>query len=425
MSTQTDERLEVRLHDRDESRLVGELRDVGTGPHFAYDPTFLRDGVDLSPFGLPRRSGLFAPGPRGLYRLQGLFFDSLPDGWGLKLLHQTMRQAGIEVERTSSLTWLRALGTRGMGALTFHPTLDAIATTGHEAMDLETLAAEARRVDAEHVDDVMPALALAGGSPGGARPKIVAGWHDSGAIVDAFAPLPAGYRPTLIKFASQADPDEAPLVEAAYLSMAQVAGIDVTPHRVHALPDGQWALVVDRFDRVGEARRHVHTLAGLLDVDIKEDAADYGQLLATALRLTNDFRVTLSAWKRAAFNVGAFNRDDHARNVAFLMEPDGQWRLAPAYDLTYAEGAGGYHAMLIAGESRNPVRADLLRLADKAGLDRVDADRGIDEVRAALNEWPHLARSFNVPNQRIKAIEKTLAVQSTLLAHATTAKRRR
>lgn len=259
----------------------------------------------------------------------------------------------------------------------------------------------------------------AGGTSGGARPKIVAGWHDSGAIADAFTPLPSGYRPTLIKFAAKSEPADAPLVEAAYLSMGALAGLEVPPHRVYELPKRRWALIVDRFDRRGDARRHVHSLAGLLAADIRHDLVDYETLLKVALRLTNDFRVVFAAWQRAAFNVAAHNRDDHARNVAFLMEPDGTWRLSPAYDLTYAPGPGGYHTMAVAGESRAPARADLLRLAEGIGVSRQEAERGIDQVRAALDAWPTLAAAFGVPRGRVKEIGAILARQSATLASAT------
>lgn len=310
-----------------------------------------------------------------------------------------------------------------MGALTFHPPVDAIPDRPGDLPDLATLAEEARAVEAHDIAHVLPALTRASGSSGGARPKIVAGWHESGAIVDAFAPLPSGYRPALIKFAARSEPADAPLVEAAYLSMAALAGIDVPGHQVHALPKHRWALIVNRFDRVGDARRHVHTLAGLLGADIRHDFIDYETLLKVALHLTNDFRVVFAAWQRAAFNVGACNRDDHARNVAFQMAPDGTWSLAPAYDLTYAEGPRGYHTMAVAGESRAPGRVDLLRLAENIGLARAEADRGLDQVRTGLDAWPQFAKAFGVPRARLGAIGAVIADQSAALAPATSAPR--
>ncbi len=419
------ERLAVYLEDGKMPRHVGDLSDIGTGPHFAYAPGFLQDGVELSPFTLPREPRVFLPGPRGLHRLHGLFFDALPDGWGRKLLHMAMRQANIDVAGSSPLTWLRALGTRGMGALTFRPPVDGVETTISESADLATLAAEARAIDADHVDYVWPQLARAAGGSGGVRPKIVAGWRDSGAIVDAFSPLPEGYRPVLIKFAAHTEPEDTPLIEAAYLSMAESAGIVVPAHRVHPLGSDRWALIVDRFDRQGDARRHMHTLAGLLEVDISRDLVSYEDLIKVAYRLTHDYRAARAAWQLAAFNVGAYNRDDHAQNVAFRMDARGEWQLAPAYDLTFFEGKGGYHAMDVAGESASPQRADLLRLASTASMSSADADRGLDQVRAALDLWPQFASTFGISTKRSRYIGARIARQSTLLAPATTSRHKR
>src|SRR3989304_163240 len=89
------------------------------------------------------------------------------------------------------------------------------------------------------------------------------------AIVPPSLSFPRGYRPALSKGGARAEPADAPLVEAAYLSMAALAGLDVPGHQVHALPKHRWALIVARFARVGDARRHVHTLAGLLGAGIR------------------------------------------------------------------------------------------------------------------------------------------------------------
>lgn len=413
----TAERVEVRLHDRPVSRVVGTLLDVGTGPHFRYDPAFLGEGIELSPFHLKGDTRVFSPTEPGLHRLPGLFYDTLPDGWGLRLLHQAMKDAGLPVTGSSAVTWLRALGARGMGALTFHPSADDVSANTSGDADLATLAAEARRVDADAVEEVLPALTRAGGSSGGARPKIVAGWNDTGSLVDAFDPLPEGYRPVLIKFAANSDPADAPLVEAAYLTMARQAGLDVPNHRVHPIPGGRWAFVVDRFDRVGDDRRHVHTLAGLRQVNIKgNDVVDYEHLLRVTRALANDHRAVRAAWQRAAFNVAVHNRDDHAKNIAFQMAPDGTWTLAPAYDLTYALGPGGQHTMLVNGEGRAPDRTHLMELAETMGLDAAAAATDLDRLRTALDDWSRIAASFDVPKKHITALKKILVAQSALLA---------
>ena len=358
------ERLEVRLADRHVPRVVGHLLDIGHGAYFEYAPSFLAEGIELSPINLPTQRAAFPPGPPGLHRLRGLFYDALPDGWGLRVLHQRMRDAGVRPFDRSPVSWLRFLGVRGMGALTFHP--ERVRGASTPLGTVAELERHARQAQASDVDDLESALKRAGGSSGGARAKVVVAYRDDGAVADPFLPLRKGFRHVLIKFAASRDAATAPRLEGAYLDAAAEAGIVVPPHKVLALGRRRWALVVDRFDRVGDERRHVHSFAGLHEIDIQRDYASYDLLVRTTLRLTGDVREARQAWRLAAFNVLTHNRDDHARNVAFLMTPDGTWCLAPAYDLTCAEGAGGYHAMSIGGESRAPGRAHLMALAELA-----------------------------------------------------------
>lgn len=409
-------RVDVWLADHDTPRLVGTIADAGSGPHFQYARTFLGETVELSPLKLPRATTVYGPGPRGMHRLRGLFFDALPDGWGLRLLHDRMGRAGLKVADTTALHWLQALGSRGLGALAFRPaTADGDEALGAET-ELLTLANAARAFETDNIVEALPELHRAGSASGGVRPKIVAGWNDSGAIVDAFETLPDGFRPVLIKFASKVDGEDLPLIEAAYLAMARRAGCRVPEHRAHPLPNDRWALVVDRFDRVGEARRHVHSFAGLLEADYQRDLFDYVELLLTTRRLTRDEREVEEAFRRAVFNVGAHNRDDHAKNTAFLMQPDGQWSLSPAFDLTYAAGPGGYHTMAIAGESLAPNREHLLALAQQGGLRLLRATEIIDEVRDALTAWLGIAHDVGVGRNRINEVAGTIATNSARLA---------
>ncbi|MBY0270848.1 MAG: HipA domain-containing protein [Burkholderiales bacterium] len=37
----------------------------------------------------------------------------------------------------------------------------------------------------------------------------------------------------------------------------------------------------------------------------------------------------------------ARNQDDHVKNIAFLMDPQGRWSLAPAFDMTYSYNPAG------------------------------------------------------------------------------------
>ena len=258
------DRLTIHLADRSPSLVVGEMVDVGSGPYFQYDAAFLGAALSLSPLALPPRTEAYPPGPRELGGLRGLFADALPDGWGLKMLYQTMKDAGIYPLRASRLMHLHVIGDRAMGALVFKPSHQSPVVPSN-AIDLDALADNAMRIDVSDLEEVLPALKRAGGSPGGARPKVVVAIHPDGRIADAFSSLPSAFRHVLVKFRAQTDWRDQPAVEAAYLALARKAGIDVTEHRAVTLSSGELALIVDRFDRVGDERRHIQSLAGLLN----------------------------------------------------------------------------------------------------------------------------------------------------------------
>ena len=85
-----------------------------------------------------------------------------------------------------------------------------------------------------------------------------------------------------------------------------------------------------------------------------------------------------------ALNVLAHNRDDHLKNVGFLMDSTGRWSLAPFYDFTYAAGPNGWHTLSVSGEGANPGEDDLARLAEEVNLDRRDAEGILSAVKDAV-----------------------------------------
>ena len=127
---------------------------------------------------------------------------------------------------------------------------------------------------------------------------------------------------------------------------------------------------------------HVHSLAGLLHANFQEPSVSYEDFFRATRRLTRDQRQLKKAVQRCAFNVLMNNRDDHAKNLAFMMEADGTWQLAPPYDLTYCPGYRGEHFMDIAGEGQAPTRQHVLKAALAAGLPLGVAEAAIDEVLA-------------------------------------------
>lgn len=400
------ERLNVLLADGADPRRVARLLDTGAGPYLEYDADFLEERIELAPIALPARREVYDPGPRYLHRLRGLVADSIPDGFGLKVLHQALRSAGRDPFSASPLQLLAAIGDRGMGALLYRPVDDVWGTPG-DLPALPQLAADAARVEADDIEELPEALRRTAGSSAGARPKVTVALAADGRVRDATEMLLPGFRHVLVKFRGSTDSEGHVALEAAYLRMAAAAGLVVPPVETVALGGSEHALVLDRFDRVGDARVHVQSLAAMLEIDFRHDLVDYAHLLEVVRRLTRDFTQVIRALRLAAFNVLAQNRDDHAKNVSFLMSPEGSWRLAPAYDLTWG-GRIAYHAMSTAGESRNPGIADLTRLGRQAGLDAHQVRAVIEEVRGAVAQWDQSAEAAQVPRKLRRVVAQSL-----------------
>jgi serine/threonine-protein kinase HipA len=402
------QRLEVFLTWGREDAPVGALAQDGHVIYFEYDPAFLANALPLSPFKLPVQPRLVEHSDRDFAGVFGVFNDSLPDGWGLLLMDREFRKQGRSLASISPLDRLAYIGTRGMGALTYHPPA-ATDDDGRLGVDLDALAHQAERILEGSAEDVLPALRIAGGSPAGARPKVVVGVRDDGQLISGTADLPPGYRHYLIKFNAREDaPDMSP-VEVAYSEMARTAGVDVPLTRLFETRDGGRYFGAERFDRVGNDRLHMHTLSGLLHASHRVPSMDYEGFLRATAALTKHQRAVEEAFRRMAFNVLAHNRDDHVKNVSYLMDPGGEWTLAPAYDLVFSHGPGGEHTMAVAGEARRPGVADMLRVAAACGVGGGVAREIIEQVRDAVARWPQFARSTGVSDARIREIGGVLA----------------
>ena len=412
-------RLEVRLECGGEVRVVGTLAELERRTYFEYDAAFLESGLQISPFHLPARAGVHE-GPAEPYGgLHGVFNDSLPDGWGLLLMSRAFRQRGLAPEAATPLDRLAYIGTRGMGALTYHPTTGP-ADPGRDRIDLEALAAQSERLLEGSTEDVLPGLLRAGGSPGGARPKVLVGFRErDGVLVSGSGTLREGFRPYLVKFGAREDAPDAGAVEHAYARMAAAAGIEVPEVRLFAVGEHRF-FAAERFDRLPEGRRHVHTLAGLLHADHRLPSLDYEGYLRAAWALTRDHRAVVEAFRRMVFNVLAHNRDDHAKNFAFAMEPGGAWRHTPAYDLTFSHGPGGEHTMSVSGEGRAPGRRQWDALARTVSIAPADVAEIVETVDAAIAAWPRFADEAGVARAHARTIGARLreARQAALAAPA-------
>ncbi len=373
----------------DDSRLIGELAEVNRTIYFEYDADFLQDPLWLSPFKLPPEPGLHEQRDRAFGSLFGLFDDSLPDGWGLLLMDRFFRQRGISPETLSPLDRLAYMGTRPMGALTYRPaTQEDNPQTPFSG--LHNLATEAQCVLAGKTEDILPELIRNGGSPGGARPKVLVGVNGDQLISGADT-LPDGFEEWMIKFPAKKETPEEGRIEYAYSKMAAAAGIHMPPTRLFQTLEGDAFFGVKRFDRTGTTRHHIHTFGNLIHSNFRIPGCDYDQLLNVTRILTRNQTDTEAALRLMAFNVLANNRDDHVKNFSFMLTDSEDWTLTPAYDLTFSPGPGGEHSMTLDGEGRNPGREHIIRLATRHGIQEKRALEIISEVAETVSQWPRFA----------------------------------
>ncbi len=385
---------------------VGRLGYRDRLAYLEYDESFLASGLELSPVRHTTTRGLIRPYDASVFGgLHGVFHDSLPDGWGRLLVDRRARELAIEPATLTPLDRLACVGDQGMGALCYAPTdvWGAINTP----LDLDRLAADARRILAGHVSDLIAELGRLGGSPGGARPKVLLAVNERGDAVHG-PEVAAGYDHYLVKFRGADDPEDSAQMEQAYAAMARAAGVRMPRTRLIA-GRGQHYFASRRFDRDGGKRLHAHTASGLLYADFRLPSLDYRDLIALTRAVTRDRRECRAMFALATFNVLSHNRDDHARQFTFLMSRDGGWRLAPAYDLTFSPGPGGEHATSVLGRGKNIDRERLLALARVADLKDAEAREVIDRVVDAVADWDGFAASCDVGAASRERVAKALA----------------
>ena len=357
---------------------LGTLADDGRELLFEYAPAALASGLELSPLHLRLRAPAYGGFPAHLQRLPGLIADALPDGWGVLVMDRFFRGNGVDPAALSPLDRLAFIGSRGLGALTFEPA-DAPGLST-EDVQLLALARGAQALIAGNDSETLRQLALMGGSPHGARPKVLV-HYDVQAGVMSTQPM-AGSQPWLVKFQARGEHKEACALENVYAQLARDCGLDMPATRSFDLDRVLGAFGIARFDVEQGLRVPVHTLAGALHADFRVPSLDYNAFLRATRALTRDEREVRKAYERAAFNVLFNNRDDHAKNFSFRLGRDHQWRLAPGYDLTFCEGPRGEHQMDVGGEAREITRTHMLALARQAGVDTAWAETTVDRMAA-------------------------------------------
>ncbi len=342
----------------------------------------------------PPEAGLHAARTRSFGGLHGFLADALPEGWGYLVMRRRLARLGVDIASLTPVEHLALVGGTGRGALVFEP-----ATTPRDdiaSLDLDALAEESAILLEGQDGRLGDTLARLAGGSGGARPKVHVGFDAEGAVSVGDGEVAPGHGAWIVKFRAPVDPPDIGPIEEAYASMAEAAGLEVSEHRLIAARHGPGYFATRRFDRPAPgARLHMVSLSGAIEVP-PHMPSSYDTFLRATRAITRRATDVVEVFRRMVFNVLAHNRDDHLRQHAYLMDAGGDWRLAPAYDLTYAPGPGGEHYLDVEGEGRAPTRAHVEALAARHGIGTRAVAAIVEDTRAAIADWTEFARMSGV-----------------------------
>lgn len=406
---------------------------------FEYASKFLRSPVEISPIAMPKRPRPYEfPGNRvrggeesAFDGLPGLLADSIPDKFGSALIDSWLTIQGRSKGSMNPVERLCYVGKRGMGALEFEP---AVRATLNRAVKVEisslvNLANEVlnKRLKLsgalDDSKDALQEILRVGTSAGGARAKAVLAWNPkTGDFKSGQLNAPSGYEHWLLKFDGVKSPEDSELadtkgygrIEYGYYLMARECGIDMMQSRLHE-EGGRAHFMTKRFDREGDTKRHVQTLCALCHYDFNlARVYSYEQAIEACRLLSLGAKDIEQLVRRSYFNILARNQDDHTKNIAFIMDKAGTWRLSPAYDMTYAFNPDKFwtreHQMSLNGKTDNFSKDDLITFGRFAGLKKVRANTLLKEVGQAVHMWPGFANEAGVQKEKaesIKAVQRT------------------
>ena len=417
---------EVRLWGR---RIAAVSLDEPTdAAAFQYDPDFARSGIEVSPLVMPLSPRIYTfPSLSRLsfHGLPGLVADSLPDKFGNALIDAWLATQGRTSTSFDPVERLCYTGSRGMGALEFAPAtgprprrsttirVDALVALASDILTHRDALRGSFKPD--HRNGALREILRVGTSAGGARAKAIIAWNpDTNEVRSGQVTAPEGFGYWLLKFdgvsgnrdKEMEDPKGYTVIEYAYSLMARSAGIEMTECRLLE-EGGRRHFMTRRFDRTSAGGKiHMQSLAALAHLDFNAAGAhSYEQAFDVIRRLRLPMSAIEQQFRRMVFNVVARNQDDHVKNIALLMNQEGEWSLAPAFDVTYAHNPDGRwtksHQMTIAGKQDGFTLDDLRACAATAGLKRGRAETILDEVREAAVRWPEYADEAGVrPSQR-------------------------
>jgi len=398
---------------------------------FEYDKTFISKGLEISPLRMPLNEGVVYSFPelsRETYKgLPGLLADSLPDKFGNALINKWLAEQGRDAGSYNPIERLLYQGKRGMGALEFEPAERFVSNVSAK-IELQSLIEVARKALSDKSElntglqdeDGLKQIIKVGTSAGGARAKAVIAYNEkTGEIRSGQLNVPQGFTHWLIKLdgvtnQELGDPEHFGQIEYAYYQMATACGIEMSESRLLS-ENNRFHFLTRRFDRTDEGEKlHLQTLCGLAHFDFNLPGAySYEQLFQTMRSLRLPYSAAEQMFRRMVFNIVARNQDDHAKNFSFLMDKSGRWRLAPAYDMTFAYNPAGnftaQHQLSMNGKRDDFTRQDLLNFAEQMSIKKTNEI--VEEVISTVSDWAKYAKAADIPVKISNFIGQTHRLQ--------------
>ena len=406
-----------------------EDREIGV---FQYTPQFQSSGIELAPLTMPLTEFPYefpALARNTFMGLPGLLADSLPDKYGHAVIDAWLASKGQTAVSFHPVKRLCYIGSRGMGALEFEPAATSPPAEAN-TVEVAALVELANQIldersslggvftakdDRRAIEDIL----RVGTSAGGARAKAILAWNEkTGEFRSGQVDSGEGFEHWLMKFdgvannrdKELADPQGYGKVEYAYYLMARAARIDMTECRLHH-EGGRSHFMTRRFDRTRKGgKRHMQSLGAMAHYDYNQPASySYEQALQVMRRLNLGREDMEQQVRRAMFNVVARNQDDHVKNIAFLMNKKGEWRLSPAFDVAFSWTPDGpwtsQHQMSVNGKRDDFAREDLIALGAAGDIKTAAANRMLNEVLDAVSRWRSFADEAEVKSKRSEQIE--------------------
>jgi len=387
--------------------------------YFEFDSEFKSSNLEISPLKLPLDlTGVYTnKDERYFSGLPGVFHDSLPDKFGTKVIERYFESKDIAPYELNVVQKLMFVGQRGMGAITYKPEEKIKSNVEtQEIIDIQKFYENSKKIvtgEAIEVIDTMLQFMESSASTGGARAKAVIGYNPNTHEMTngTHDVLPEGHEHWLIKFDTE-DPDgkDYTKLEYLYMTMAKDAGIDIPEVRLYN-NRGLEHFLIKRFDRIENKRVHIHTVAGLTHTDFNIPGHfSYDMLLKLTMHLTGSQSDVEEQYRRMVFNVIGRNQDDHAKNFSFMMDKKGVWRVTPAYDITYANGAGytKNHQLSIKGKTNIFTLDDLLYIAKENSIKVSWAKEVIHKTLGVISEFEKRARTIRLREDFTKMVAKDL-----------------